>query len=56
MTAMLFAVSSIGFSFGAIFGIVMGVRHLELECEKAYLTGHVDGYNKAVADSGEVSQ
>jgi hypothetical protein len=28
-------------------------RKLDVECELAYLSGHVDGYNRAVFDSGE---
>lgn len=42
------------FSLGAIFGIVIVGRHYALENEKAYLTGHVDGYNRAMFDAGEV--
>lgn len=29
-------------------------RNVDAECEIAYLSGHVDGYNRAVFDSGEV--
>jgi len=45
----------IAFAFGATFGIFIVGRHFELECERAYLTGHVDGYRKAQDDSGEVN-
>jgi len=50
---LLIAVIVMAFSFGATFGIFVVSRHYELEQEQAYLAGHVDGYNKAVADSGE---
>jgi len=51
---LLIAVGVMAFAFGAAFGIFVVARHFELEREQAYLTGHVDGYSKAVADSGEV--
>jgi hypothetical protein len=41
-------------SAGTILGLLIGSRHVAEECEMAYLAGHVDGYSKAVADSGEV--
>ena len=41
-------------SVGCIAGMVIVGRHFELECEQAYLTGHVDGYRKAQDDAGEV--
>ena len=44
---LLIAVAIIAFGFGATFGIFIVGRHFELENEKAYLTGHVDGYAKA---------
>ena len=43
-----------GLSIGMIAGLFLAGRHVELECETAYLSGHVDGYGKAVADGGEV--
>jgi alpha/beta superfamily hydrolase len=43
-----------GFAFGCIVGMALIGRHVEHECEKAYLTGHVDGYRKAQDDSREV--
>ena len=52
MTA--FFVGTIAFSVGTFFGLWMAGRHIDLECESAYLHGHVDGYSKAVADGGEV--
>ena len=51
---LLIAVAVIAFAFGGAFGIFVVSRHFELEQEQAYLAGHVDGYNKAVLDSGEV--
>jgi hypothetical protein len=41
-------------SAGTILGMLIASRHIDEECEMAYLAGHVDGYSKAVADSGEV--
>ena len=43
----------IGFIIGVLCGLLAGARHMELECETAYLTGHVDGYGKAVEDGRE---
>lgn len=54
MMELLIAAVIISFGFGATFGIFIVGRHFELENEKAYLTGHVDGYRKAQDDSGEV--
>jgi len=42
------------FMVGFLFGMAVAGRHVDRECEMAYLTGHVDGYGKAVADGGEV--
>jgi hypothetical protein len=56
MTDMLIIAAAVfGVSAGSILGLLIGTRHTELECEKAYLTGHVDGYRKAQDDSGEVN-
>ena len=49
---LLIAVAVVAAAGGATLGVSFGVRHLERECEKAYLTGHVDGYEKAVRDGG----
>ena len=49
---LLIAAVIIAFGFGAAFGIFVVGRHVELECERAYLTGHVDGYEKAMWDAG----
>jgi hypothetical protein len=51
---LLIAAGFIGVAVGAIFGMFIVGRHVEWECEQAYLTGHVDGYRKAEDDSGEV--
>lgn len=39
---------------GTAVGLLFGLRHVDRECEKGYLTGHVDGYEKALFDLGEV--
>ncbi|HEY7824495.1 MAG TPA: hypothetical protein VIG24_16760 [Acidimicrobiia bacterium] len=54
MEPILIAVGVLSFSFGTIGGIIAGTRHTDLEAEKAYLAGHVDGYEKALFDLGEV--
>ena len=54
MTTLTIAAAILTFTTGFLFGFIVAVRHVELECETAYLTGHVDGYGKAVADGGEV--
>jgi hypothetical protein len=46
----LLAVGFAGLSLGAIGGMLIVGRHIELEVEQAYLTGHVDGYRKAQDD------
>lgn len=51
---MTIAVGIVAFAVGCILGLVMGARHVEDECEAAYLYGHVDGYRKAQDDAGEV--
>jgi hypothetical protein len=40
-----------GFAAGCIVGLLIASRHLEQQCENAYLTGHVDGYRKAEDDA-----
>jgi hypothetical protein len=45
------AAGFIGVAVGAAGGMLMVGRHIELECEQAYLTGHVDGYRKAEDDA-----
>ena len=51
---LIIVVAAIGLSVGCIFGMFLIGRHIELEVERAYLSGHVDGYGKAMFDSGEV--
>ena len=46
----------IAFTIGTLFGLWIAGRHIDLECETAYLTGHVDGYGKAMFDAGEVGR
>jgi hypothetical protein len=48
------AAGFIGVAAGAVAGMLIVGRHVEFEVERAYLTGHVDGYRKAQDDSGEV--
>lgn len=48
------AVAIVSGAFGCVAGMLVTGRHFELECEQAYLTGHVDGYRKAQDDAGEV--
>ena len=43
-----------GFALGCIVGLLIASRHVEQECEIAYVTGHVDGYRKARDEDGEV--
>ena len=44
------AIAVVSAATGCIAGMVIVGRHFELECEQAYLTGHVDGYRKAEED------
>lgn len=44
------AAAVIAFAFGMAFGILIASRHVELECEEAYITGHVDGYERCELD------
>jgi len=37
-------------AFGCVLGMLLIARHQQLDNEKAYLTGHVDGYRKAEDD------
>jgi hypothetical protein len=50
----LIVISVASLSVGMIAGMAIVGRHVEHECEVAYLTGHVDGYGKAMDDCGEV--
>ena len=54
MTVLCVALVIVGFAFGSVLGLVIGARHIELETERGYLHGHVDGYRKALDDAGEV--
>lgn len=54
METILIAAGIFSFICGTIAGIIIGTRHTDLEAEKGYLTGHVDGYEKALFDLGEV--
>ena len=56
MTTLIVAAGILTFTTGFLFGMLVGVRHVDLECETAYLTGHVDGYGKAMLDAGEVGR
>jgi len=46
------AVGIMSASLGAIFGIAIMGRHFAEECEQAYITGHVDGYERCEIDLG----
>ena len=46
----LIATAIVSAAIGAIAGMSISTRHFDEECEKAYLTGHVDGYCKAEED------
>jgi len=50
---LLLAIAGISLSVGAIGGMMVASRHVDTECEMAYLTGHVDGYGAAMSDLGE---
>ena len=56
MTTLMVAGAILAFTTGFLFGFMVAVRHVDLECETAYLTGHVDGYGKAMLDAGEVGR
>ena len=46
------AIAGIFFALGCLGGIYTAGRHYDIESEQAYLSGHVDGYNAAMHDSG----
>lgn len=46
------AVGIISASIGATCGIAIIARHFAEECEQAYITGHVDGYERCEIDLG----
>lgn len=50
METILIAAGIFSFICGTIAGIIIGTRHTDLEAEKGYLTGHIDGYEKALVD------
>ena len=56
MTTLMVAAAILTFTTGFLFGMLVGVRHVDFECETAYLSGHVDGYGKAMLDAGEVGR
>jgi hypothetical protein len=43
-----------GFAFACILGRAILGRHVDYQCEVAYVTGHCDGYTKAMHDYQEV--
>jgi hypothetical protein len=49
------AVIIVGFVAGRLTERYLSRARRDHDKEMAYLTGHVDGYSKAVADSGEVA-
>jgi hypothetical protein len=50
MAAFIGTIILIAGTTGFIIGMMVAGRHVERECEMAYLTGHVDGYRKAEDD------
>ena len=45
-------VAAIGFAAGTVAQVFASRRDIGEECNWAYLTGHVDGYEKAMQDVG----
>ena len=52
---LLIVIGALGIGAGCIAGMLLASTHIDFEVERAYLTGHVDGYRKAMDDSGEVN-
>jgi hypothetical protein len=50
METVIFA--AIAFAAGTIAQVFASRRDIDRECNHAYLTGHVDGYEKAMFDGG----
>jgi hypothetical protein len=50
METVIFA--AIAFAAGTIVQVFASRRDIDRECNHAYLTGHVDGYEKAMFDGG----
>jgi hypothetical protein len=50
METVIFA--AIAFAAGTIVQVFASRRDMDRECNHAYLTGHVDGYEKAMWDAG----
>ena len=48
------ALTLIGLALGFTIGVIWASWHIVEELEVAYLTGHVDGYGKAMHDYREV--
>ena len=46
------AVGIISAAIGATCGIAIIGRHFAEECDQAYITGHVDGYERCEIDLG----
>lgn len=46
------AIGIVALAVGTVAGMILASRHFDYDCEISYLSGHVDGYNKAVIDCG----
>ena len=45
-------IAAIAFAAGTVAQVFASRRDIDRECNHAYLTGHVDGYEKAMQDAG----
>lgn len=45
-------IAAIAFAAGTVAQVFASGRDIDRECDRAYLTGHVDGYGKALHDAG----
>jgi hypothetical protein len=52
MTVLIATAAVNGIVFGYILGLLTASRHVARDTEMAYVTGHVDGYEKGMQDAG----
>ena len=45
-------IAAVAFAAGTVAQVFASRRDIDRECNHAYLTGHVDGYDKAMQDAG----